>query len=49
VLCFVLEGCGVVVMEQVTRGSRCDKGKGRTVLPAMMAAVGALQTGVGRW
>jgi hypothetical protein len=21
-------GCGVVVMEQVTRGSRCDKGKG---------------------
>jgi hypothetical protein len=47
VLCFVLEGCGVVVMEQVTRGSRCDKGKGRTVLPAMMAAVGALQRGVG--
>jgi hypothetical protein len=24
----VLGGCGVVVMEQVTRGSRCDKGKG---------------------
>jgi hypothetical protein len=21
-------GCGVVVMEQVTRGSRCDNGKG---------------------
>ena len=53
----VLE-CGVVVMEQVTRGSRCDKGKG-SLLPATMA-VGALQKGawvavvrckggVGRW
>jgi hypothetical protein len=36
-------GCGVVVMEQVTRGSRCDKGKGG-LLPATMA-VGALQKG----
>jgi hypothetical protein len=33
----------VVVMEQVTRGSRCDKGKGG-MLPATMA-VGALQKG----
>jgi hypothetical protein len=51
-------GCGVAVMEQVTRGSRCDKGKGG-LLPATMA-VGALQKGawvavvrckggVGRW
>jgi hypothetical protein len=39
----VLRGCGVVVMEQVTRGSRCDKGKGG-MLPATMA-VGALQKG----
>jgi hypothetical protein len=38
---------GCRVMEQVTRGSRCDKGKGRTVLPATMAVVGALQRGVG--
>jgi hypothetical protein len=30
--------CGVVVMEQVTRGSRCDKGKGG-MLPATMAWV----------
>jgi hypothetical protein len=36
---------GCRVMEQVTRGSRCDKGKGRTVLPVTMAAVGALQKG----
>jgi hypothetical protein len=36
-------GCGVEVMEQVTRGSRCDKGKGG-LLPATMA-VGALQKG----
>jgi hypothetical protein len=28
----VLGGCGVVVMEQVTRGSRCDKGKGNGVV-----------------
>jgi hypothetical protein len=35
--------CGVAVMEQVTRGSRCDKGKGG-LLPATMA-VGALQKG----
>ena len=34
-------------MEQVTRGSRCDKGKGGLMLPAMMAAVGALQRGSG--
>jgi hypothetical protein len=34
--------CGVVVMEQVTRGSRCDGGG---LLLAMMAAVGAPQ----RW
>jgi hypothetical protein len=40
-------GCGVAVMEQVTRGSRCDKGKGG-LLPATMA-VGVLQKGVGRW
>jgi hypothetical protein len=33
----------VVVMEQVTRGSRCDKGKGG-LLPATMA-VGVLQKG----
>jgi hypothetical protein len=46
-ICEVVLGCGVGVMEQVTRGSRCNKGKGRTVLPAMMAAVGALQRGVG--
>jgi hypothetical protein len=39
-----LGGCGVVVMEQVTRGSRCDKGRGG-LLPATMA-VGALQRGV---
>jgi hypothetical protein len=38
-----LLGCGVVVMEQVTRGSMCDKGKGG-LLPATMA-VGALQKG----
>jgi hypothetical protein len=38
-------GGGVVVMEQVTRGSRCDKGKGG-LLPATMA-VGALQRGRG--
>jgi hypothetical protein len=52
-------GCGVAVMEQVPRGSGCNKGRGGLVLPAMMAAVGALQRevggggcaakGVGRW
>jgi hypothetical protein len=42
-------GCGVVVMEQVPRGSRCDKGeRGGLVLPATMVAVGALQRGRGR-
>jgi hypothetical protein len=40
-------GCRVVVMEQVTRDSRRDKGKGDLVLPAMIAAVGALQRGSG--
>jgi hypothetical protein len=34
-------------MEQVTRDSRRDKGKGDLVLPAMIAAVGALQRGSG--
>jgi hypothetical protein len=43
VVCEVVLGCGVVVTEQTTRGSRCDKGKGG-LLPAMMA-VGALQKG----
>jgi hypothetical protein len=43
-LMVVLGGCGVVVMEQVPRGSK-HKGKG-TVLPTMMAA-GALQRGHG--
>jgi hypothetical protein len=39
----VLGGCGVVLMEQVTRGSKCNKGKG-SLLPTTMA-VGALQKG----
>jgi hypothetical protein len=34
-------------MEQVPHGSRRDKGRGDLVLPATMAAVGALQRGVG--
>jgi hypothetical protein len=38
-------GCEVAVMEQGTRGSRCD-GEGMVLL-AMTAAVGALQRGVG--
>jgi hypothetical protein len=42
-LMVVLRGWGVVVMEQVPRGSRCVKG----LVPAMMAAVGALQRGRG--
>jgi hypothetical protein len=33
-------GCGVAVMEQVTRGSRC--GGGGMVLMAVMAVTGAL-------
>ena len=41
-----MQGCGAVVMEQVTQGSRCDKGNGG-LLPTMMAIVGALQRGVG--
>jgi hypothetical protein len=50
-------GCGVAVMEQVTRGIRCDGGG--MVLLVVMAVVGALQRGwvavvrckggVGRW
>jgi hypothetical protein len=48
-LMVVLGGCGVVVMEQVPRGSRRDMGRGGLVLPAMMAAAGALQRGHGRW
>jgi hypothetical protein len=42
----VVLGCGVAVMGQVPGGSRCDKGRG--LLPATMAAVGALQRGRGR-
>jgi hypothetical protein len=42
----VMLGCGVAVMEQVPRGSRCDKGRGM-VLSATMEAVGALQKGWG--
>jgi hypothetical protein len=41
----VLRGCRVVVMEQVTRGNKCDGGG--MVLLAVMAAVGALQRGHG--
>jgi hypothetical protein len=41
-------GCGVVVMEQVPRGSRGDEGKG-AVLSVVMAVVGALQRGHGQW
>jgi hypothetical protein len=37
-------GCGVVVMEQVTRGSRCDGG-GMVLLVVM--AMGALERGHG--
>jgi hypothetical protein len=41
----VVFGCGVAVMEQVTRGSRCDM---RGVWHCwMMAAAGALQRGCG--
>jgi hypothetical protein len=35
------------VMEQVTRGSRRDMGRGGLVLPATMVAVGVLQRGRG--
>ena len=38
----VVFGCGVVVMEQVTRGNKCDGG-GMVLLAVM--AVGALQKG----
>jgi hypothetical protein len=40
-----MQGCGVVVMEQVLRGSKRDGGEGGLVL-ATMVAVGALQRGV---
>jgi hypothetical protein len=40
-----MQGCGVVVMEQVTRGNKCDGGG--MVLLAVMAVVGALQRGSG--
>jgi hypothetical protein len=43
----VLGGCGVMVMLQVTRDSRCEGGEGGMVLPVMMVAVGALQKGCG--
>jgi hypothetical protein len=46
-ICEVVLGCEVAVMEHVTRGSGCDGGEGGLVLPAMMAAVGALQRGCG--
>jgi hypothetical protein len=42
----VVFSCGVVVVEQVPRDSKHDKGRG-TVLLAVMAAVGALQRGSG--
>jgi hypothetical protein len=38
-------GCGVVVMEQVTQGNKCNGGG--MVLLAVMAVVGALQRGHG--
>jgi hypothetical protein len=38
-------GCGVAVMEQLTRGIRCDGGG--MVLLVVMAVVGALQKGRG--
>jgi hypothetical protein len=41
----VLGGCGVVVMEQVTRGSMRDMGRGMVFLAVMV--VGALQRGGG--
>jgi hypothetical protein len=44
----VVFGCGVVVIEQVPLGSRCDRGKG-AVLPTMMAAAGGCKGGMGRW
>jgi hypothetical protein len=42
----VLGVCGVVVMEQVTRGSRCN-GEGMGLLAVMV--VDALQRGHGWW
>jgi hypothetical protein len=44
--CEVVLGCEVVVMEQVPHDSKCDGGEGG-LLPATMAAVGALQRGCG--
>jgi hypothetical protein len=45
-LVVVLGVCGVVVLEQVLRGSRCDKMRGTMLLVVMV--VGALQRGCGR-
>jgi hypothetical protein len=52
-------GCGVVVMEQVTRGSRCDMGRGDGVAggdggggsaaKGKWVAVVRYKGGVGRW
>jgi hypothetical protein len=41
-----MRGCGVVVMEQVTRGSGCDGGEGGMVLLSVMV-MGALERGHG--
>jgi hypothetical protein len=41
-----MRGCGVVVMEQVTRGCGCDGGEGGMVLVSVMA-MGALERGHG--
>jgi hypothetical protein len=43
--CEVVLWCGVVMMEQVTQGNKCDGGM---VLLAVMVAVGVLQRGHGR-
>jgi hypothetical protein len=40
-VCEVVLGCGVAVMEQVTRGNKCEGGG--MVLLVVMAAVGSLQ------
>ena len=54
-----MQGCGVVVMEQVLRGSRCDKGRGDGVASGdggggcaakvVWAAVVRCKKGMGRW
>jgi hypothetical protein len=41
VVCEVVLGCGVAVMEQVTRGSKHDKGRGAGVAGGGCAAKGA--------